>query len=659
MTMHPTLELLLPSMLAAALMFVWLPILPRERFWARSVVLGLTMLLHARYLGWRITSTLPAFEMSLDALWPYLFFTAELLGFLAALVSAALLSKTIDRQPEADAHEARLRRRGDDVPSVDVFIATYNEELEVVERTIVGAQAMDYPSFTVWVLDDGRRDWLRQYCDKQGVRYLTRPDNQHAKAGNINNALKVTADQTNAKLVMVLDADFVPRRDFLYRTVGFFDDKNIGLVQTPQSFFNPDPIQANLLTQHSWVDEQRYFFDIVQPSLDARDLAFCCGTSSIVRRDLVEMIGGFPTESVTEDMLLSYRLMRHGYISRYLNERLSIGLAPEGVKEYLVQRTRWCLGTIQQVHLRNGPLRDSGYTWPQRFGFLSSVLYYTVSFPFLFMCLIAPLLFFFLGVPTFADGTDMAELAAYLGPFYIMSLITGYWISDARHFPVLTDVSRALMMFNIIGASWQGLFKPFGQRFKVTAKGGDRSEVVVQWGMLWKFLLLLGLTLLGVAISQSPDYAIAGDAANATLVHYWSFMNVVLLVLTLLVCVELPRHRGQERFITGERARLRSAGEELSCPIGDLSLTGASIAAPGKPLAVGANVKLNLADIGWVNCTVRRRGDHLAGVAFHLNDAQRDRLIKKLYTSGYRNRIGLRVRPVPLLRAVAARLVGN
>jgi len=121
----------------------------------------------------------------------------------------------------------------------------------------------------------------------------------------------------------------------------------VGIVQTPQHFLNPDPIQANMGLTGSWPDEQRYFFDIVMPAKDAWGCAFCCGTSSVIRYDALVKLGGMPTDSVTEDYLLTLRLKEIGYSTAYLNEPLSFGLAPEGLKEYVTQRGRWCLGSCR------------------------------------------------------------------------------------------------------------------------------------------------------------------------------------------------------------------------------------------------------------------------------------------------------------------------
>ncbi|MFN3628417.1 MAG: glycosyltransferase, partial [Parvibaculum sp.] len=174
-----------------------------------------------------------------------------------------------------------------------VLIATYNEDRTVLERTIIGAKSSSHPHCDVIVLDDGRRPWLEQFCLLQNVRYVQRPDNKGSKAGNINHALSLLATEGNhPDFVAVLDADFVPHTNFVPRALALFHHPDIGLVQTPQHFFNPDPIQHNLGLSRSYPDEQRFFFDHLQPSRDAWGIAFCCGTSSVVRWQALQKVGG-------------------------------------------------------------------------------------------------------------------------------------------------------------------------------------------------------------------------------------------------------------------------------------------------------------------------------------------------------------------------------
>src|ERR1700734_2196241 len=161
--------------------------------------------------------------------------------------------------------------------------------------------AMRYPHLRVWVLDDGRREWLADLCEKLGCGYIARAENKHAKAGNINHALShLERLEPRAEFITVLDADFVPMPNFLDRAMALFRLPTVGLVQTPQNFINPDPVQVNLGAERLLPDEQRFFFDVVLPARDAWGTAFCCGTSAVIRLDPLLAIGGFPTDSVTE-----------------------------------------------------------------------------------------------------------------------------------------------------------------------------------------------------------------------------------------------------------------------------------------------------------------------------------------------------------------------
>lgn len=645
---------LLPSLLLAALLIAWLPFLPRERNWARLLVLGGAALLILRYLFWRTFETLPDLALSAQVLWQWTFYLLESASLLGLVIGFFIQSRIVQRSAEADGHETRLRARAEP-PFVDVFIATYNEGFDVVERTIVGALAMDYPRYAVWVLDDGKRAWLRDFCAAKGARYVTRPDNLHAKAGNLNHGLAVSAAQTRGELIMVLDADFVPRRNFLWRTVGFFDDPRIGVVQTPQHFFNADPIQSNLAAQRHWVDEQRYFFDIVQPSRDAWDVAFCCGTSSVTRRSHLDLIGGFPTDSVTEDMLLSYALMQRGYITRYLNEPLSIGLAPEGLKEYLTQRSRWCLGTMQILRLKNCPLWSPGLSLLERVSFLWLAMSWMVTFPWTLATLLAPLLYLYLGV--YAITADARDLIHYFAPAFVAMIMASLWVSNRTFTLAITDVTRLIMLFTILGAITQGLLRPFGQRFKVTAKGGERNHAVVQWSVMRYFIGLLLLNIAGIAINLSPAYAVIDDFDQQGLNIFWSIYNMILMLITALVCIDLPRRRKEERFEINEASRLTTDDSCLPCTIRDLSVSGARVRLT--QLVHDQKLQLDVPGVGPLACELSRTIDPLEmGIRFVDPGPRRDALIRKVYTGVYDN--GTRqAAPGRLFMAVLKRVFGR
>ena len=244
---------------------------------ARIVVFVFVWLVIGRYLVWRLADTvLPA-----EGNWYEL-------GWIGSASPSSCWRWPTPFLYLFSPHD-RSQRRGrpargsiadtaaDQLPSVDIFIPTYNEPFEILEKTIIGALCLDYSNFKLWVLDDGRRPWLKDFCETKGVGYLTRPDNAHAKAGNINHALT----KTDADFVAIFDADFIPQRNFLMRTIGFFSDPKIGIVQLPHAFYNHDPMQANLALRKALPDEQRFFFEAVMPSRDGWDAAFCCGSNSV------------------------------------------------------------------------------------------------------------------------------------------------------------------------------------------------------------------------------------------------------------------------------------------------------------------------------------------------------------------------------------------
>ena len=420
------LEPLGPAMLVTSAFFIFILHWPRRRTWTRATTCMFVLAVSARYLWWRLHSTvLPYPDDGLTFYWVWFLFVIELLAFTEIALFLLTMSRYAERSAEADRLQAAFTAQPQDAwPTIDVFIPTYDEPIDVLERTIVGALALDYPKdkFKIYVLDDKRRDWLRSFCEAKGAIHVTRPDNAHAKAGNLNHGLGVS----NGEFVAVFDADFIPYRQFLRRTTPFFRDPAIGIVQTPQHFFNKDPIQSNLSIERVWPDEQRLFFDEMAASRDAWDVSFCCGSCSIMRRKAIEAIGGIPTESVTEDLLTTLAMLNKGYKTRYLNERLSMGLAAENLRGYFIQRSRWCLGGIQSLFVQSGPIRGPGLTLFQRILFLplSWLIQYVVRF-----CLLAvPIVYLWTGVsPLYFTTTS--DIIYYQAPV----LVAYFFLNEMDH----------------------------------------------------------------------------------------------------------------------------------------------------------------------------------------------------------------------------------
>jgi len=583
-----TLQAIAPGVALAAAAAAIMPWLSRGDSRVRAVVVAITMAFTLRYTWWRISATLPTIDSSAESIVCLLFLIAEVTVLVGTTITVMFLGRVSNRSAEADANVAWLRQQPR-MPLVDVFICTYNEDATILERTIVAALAMRYPNFRVWALDDGRRDWLKTLCARKGCHYLTRADNAHAKAGNINNGLRHVGTLAEPPdMIAILDADCVPLPQFLLRAVSLFRSADVGIVQTTQHFVNPDPIQANLAA-HTWPDEQRYFFDVILPSKDAWGIAFCCGAASVLRYTSLMAIGGFPTESITEDFLVTLRMSELGQKTVYLDEMLSLGLAPEGLREYTVQRTRWCAGLMQIVRGRENPFsRTNRLPFFYRLSLVEVFLYWLGSFSFRIVCIVIPMTYWAFGVR--AVHANLYDALSYFLPYYVSQLALTTWLGQGRIMPLLSEVNQLLIAPEIIRAALHGLLKPKGHKFVVTPKGKLRDQTQVQWRTLRRFAILLACMVASLMLTFGPsqDRPIEDGGALCLL---WSWYSILVLAVACAVCIEKPRFRTDERIETREEVELHAGGGTenrrlLDVSVGGVRINGAAPGAVGDPVTV-------------------------------------------------------------------------
>jgi cellulose synthase (UDP-forming) len=641
----PFTQLISPTLFVLGAVYFLGPALPLSRTWARAAVFAAVWLIIGRYLIWRLfTTVLPAHGVWHEVAWVWVCFVVELLALADALILYLIFLRKSDRRAEANRHEARLHSSPPhELPSVDVYIPTHSEPLEVLEKTITGALCLEYPNFTVWVLDDGRRAWLKEFCEAKGVGYLTRPDNSHAKAGNINHALT----KTSAEFFAVFDADFIPQRRFLMRTMGFFSDPRIGVVQVPHAFYNRDVMQANLMQANltmrkSVPDDQRFFFESIMSSRDAWDAAFCCGSNSVTRRAALRTIGdALPTQSLTEDMLLSLMMLREGYITRYLCERLAVGLAPESIRAFFVQRRRWARGAMQILYLAAGPF-GTRLSFAQRLFFLPT--HWLTQALLLLMSIVSPLVFLWTGVSPLINVTTQSVLY-YLVPM-VLAVVGGIWVYAPRqYFPLAAQVLGTFQSFKVLPAVLTTLLRPFGHVFNVTPKGTAAVESGYDHGIFWTAALLMAATSVGLLINTSPDWRIVTQLSLLPMVALWSSINVIVLFLVCMLALQAPVRRTEERFAIDESVQIIGPSGALSTAvIKDISLSGAAMVVD-RPIdaKIGERLRLFITEVGFVAATVIRSNDGQVGVQFDLPaSTERDLLIRKLFTAGRdtRNDVG-------------------
>ncbi len=650
------LQLLAPTLFVIGALYILGPALPLSRTWARFAVFSAVWLMVARYCHWRLFSTvLPAEGAWYELSWIWFCYGVELFALADALILYLIFLRRSDRIAEADRHESRLRAQTpDQLPSVDVYIPTYNESLDVLEKTITGAQCLDYPKFQIWVLDDGRRPWLKEFCGSKGVGYITRENNAHAKAGNINHALT----KTNADFVAIFDADFIPQHSFLMRTIGFFEDPKIGIVQVPHTFYNNDPMQTNLGLQKTLPGDQRFFFEAIMPSRDAWDAAFCCGSNSVTRRAAMRAVGdALPTGSITEDMLLTMAMLRYGFITRYLCEPLAFGLAPESLKAFFVQRERWATGATQMLFLREGPLGPN-LGFMHRLFFLPT--HWLSQSCMMLLTIIAPTVFLLTGMLPLVNVTSEFTLF-YILPM-LLAMVGGLCAyAPSQYFPLATQVLGTFQSFKLIPVVLLTLVKPHGHAFKVTPKGGSANQATYERGIFQLATALIVLTAAGLTINAIPEWRIIDESASLPVLAIWASINVVVLFLVCMMALQAPANRSEERFKLNEPIWIFGEGGALSTGrIQDVSLSGAAIRADGERAMVtqaGSDVRLFIAEVGFVGGKVIRQHGQSFAVQFTLPPGtERDLLIRKLFTLGL-NTIKVEASAISATRAMMASIV--
>ena len=406
----------------------------------------------------------------------------------------------------------------DEAPLVDVLICTYNESLQLLEKTIIASTQMAYPKnkFKVYVCDDGRRDELKALCKKYGVNYITREDNKGAKAGNINNALKYI----KGDLFLVLDADMIPKKEFLQKTIGYFEDEDLAFVQTPQCYYNKDMYQSNL--KKYIPNEQDFFMRDVQEARAYRGAVLHVGTNAVFRRKFIDEIGGYPTCSITEDMAVGMLLQAKGYDSIFINKVLVLGLSASTFGELVKQRDRWCRGNIQ-VFKHYNPFILKGLTPAQRICYVDGVLYWFSNLIKMFY-IIVPILFLSTGIHFVESG--FAELLNMTIPYILVQIFIFRILSPKSRRYMWTHYYEMAMAPHLSLSIIKEMFG-FEVNFNVTSKDIEIDRGYYEYDVVKPHLLILILGLLSLFIGLKL-------VEKGYIIKYAYYLNAFLNIFNLI-----------------------------------------------------------------------------------------------------------------------------
>jgi len=537
-----------------------------------------------RYLYWRTFESL-TYDGFFDYIGAVLLYVAELFAItiylLGIFTSLHLLKrKSIDLELYSQ----------EDWPKVDILIPTYNEPQIIIENTVLASLAMDYPSdkFTVNLLDDGgtdqkcnsqnekeaqeakeRKKVLMQFCEKVGVKYITRQKNENAKAGNLNAALSHVYND----FILILDTDHVPAKQFLKKTTGWFlKDEKIFLVQTPHAFYNQDPIERNLRMGDTALSENDMFYKNIQLGHDFWESSFFCGSAAVLRRSMIDELGGIAGETITEDAETAIKLHDKGYRSVYISEPMVRGLQTESFGALITQRVRWTQGMVQIFLLKN-PLRAKTLKWYQKISYISASFFWFFAYSRIIFYM-APLMYLFFGLRVYnANGVEML---AYVIPHMSIAIMMSYFLYSKVRNPFFSELYETVLSFFTLPAIISVLRNPHSPTFNVTPKGQEMmqdhtSELAVP------FVIVFTLVAFGFIASAFRLYYYPYETDVILMTTAWNFLNILLLMAAIGVTSEKKEVRKSIRIPLNAKCKLILNKIKYDGSITDISEGGLNI----------------------------------------------------------------------------------
>ena len=541
-----------------------------NRFGDRRVTLFLSILslaMSARYIYWRATETL-TFQTPVQLLLGSLLVMAELYAVVVLVLGYVQTAWPLSRRPMP------LPETPEEWPTVDVYIPTYNESMSVVRATVLACAALDYPAdkFRVYILDDGKREEFRRFAAEAGVGYIIRNNNAHAKAGNLNHAMTVT----KGEFITIFDCDHIPTRAFLQLTVGWLvKEKNLAMVQTPHHFYSPDPFQRNLAAGMRVPPEGNLFYGLLQDGNDYWDATFFCGSCAVIRRAALESIGGFATETVTEDAHTMLKLHRRGWNSGYLKIPLAAGLATERLILHIGQRIRWARGMMQIFRLDN-PLLGPGLQIGQRLCYMNAMVHFFFGIPRLIF-LISPLAYLLLFQNMIAASPF--AIAAYAFPHIFHSVATASRIQKNWRHSFWSEIYETVLALFLVRVTIVTMLSPRRGKFNVTEKGGTLARGYFDLRAVYPNMICAGFIFLGILRGLFSMIF----QKTTTLVFQALLLNTIWATISLLILLAALAV-GRERQQLRARARVRvdlpaivhlADGRVLTGRVQNLSQSGA------------------------------------------------------------------------------------
>lgn len=578
------------------------------------------------YLGWRILFTIPWEDSPFAYLSGLILWLCELTSFFTAFVLIANKSRSFTLN-KGEIIESNL-------PDVDIFIATHNEDYEIVYKTINGCVNIYYPDMSkvhIFIADDTNRPEIKKLADEFSVGYFGLENNKYAKSGNLNNALS----QTNSPLIATFDADMIPYQEFLMETVPYFladrkDEKPIGLIQTPQSFYNPDIFQFHFFSEDKLPNEQDFFSNSVNVLNNTRGAAVYTGSNTLIRRKAIEEAGGFPTDTITEDFELGVRMNVAGYMNYSTTKPMASGLTPTDLRSVIKQRIRWGRGVIKSSYNTN-IFFNPKLSFGQKMIYVNGYFYWSSFFRRL-VYIIAPVLYTVFQIRIVKANVWL--LIIFWLPSYLMTKLAMRDVTDSYRTQTWGEIVETVFAPYLVIPIFLESIGISEKAFKVTSKAvSDRN---FDYLFAFPYFLLWLLSVYGLITFNYGKYG--SELFYGSVISFWLIHHIINLTFALFATLGRPIFRKEERFLVEEEAILKVGQLKKGITIVDISENGLSFISR-EPIYINEECELALTidqqEVtirGEVIRTVSKESEWLYGIKItHLDDKHKNKYYYFIY----------------------------
>jgi cellulose synthase (UDP-forming) len=487
----------------------------RRKLILTRVVVFASIAVTLPYFYWRATET-----KNPVAMWFfYLFLVAEMFNFFESLLLYVTTWKPTWHPPPPPPPPGR---------SVDVLIPSLDEPVHLLRETIICSLGILYPHKT-YLLDDGNRPDVRALTEELGCEYISRPDHADAKAGNLNYGLS----KTTGEFLVILDADHVPSPELIDELLGFFNEPEVGIVQATQDFYNLDSFQhtTNWRAKYAW-QQQELFFSIIQPGKDGYNAAFYCGSPAMIRRKALEDVGGFATETITEDMHTSLRMQKKGWRVLYHNRTVARGLAPQTFPGFATQWQRWGHGAMQVLR-RENPLFGRGLKLGQRLCYFASFYFYWMSYQKM-AYVMTPIFCLLSGI--FPLVADPGKYLLYFTPYLLLNIAASALLTGGLRGFMMSEEFN-MMKMPVLMKTIAGLSRSEG-KFTVTPKSQSAAARMKE---VWPLVAIEVALAVAIAVGTWRILRVESSFEFWALVVNLTWASFYLLLLGPLVAKALKR----------------------------------------------------------------------------------------------------------------------